>query len=133
MTNDGWLSDTRTPTAGSVVNDSVSTTANIAQSKVAGLVTDLASKAPTASPTFTGTVTVPTPAGSSNTTEASNTAWVQAKLASKADMTNPVVLNTLRLTDTSTANTQYSELQYKANDVQLKTTNKAIKLNPART
>lgn len=40
-----------------IVNDDLSATANIAQSKIANLTTDLSSKAPIASPTFTGTVT----------------------------------------------------------------------------
>lgn len=43
--------------------------------------------APTASPTFTGTVTVPTPTVLSNTTVAPSTAWVKAKL--------PYVINVL--------------------------------------
>ena len=56
LTNDARLSDSRPPAAGSIVDASVSATANIAQSKIASLVSDLASKAPLASPSFTGTV-----------------------------------------------------------------------------
>lgn len=56
VTNDSRLSDARAPTASSVVDASVSATAAIAQSKINNLTTDLALKAPLASPTFTGTV-----------------------------------------------------------------------------
>jgi hypothetical protein len=38
-------------------------------------------KAPLNSPTFIGTVTVPTPADGSNTTIAASTAWVRARIA----------------------------------------------------
>ena len=53
-TNDSRLSDSRAPTAGSVVDASVSATAAIAQSKVANLTTDLASKLPLTGGTLTG-------------------------------------------------------------------------------
>ena len=43
---------------GTIVDADVNTSAAIAQSKIANLTTDLAAKAPLASPTFTGTVTV---------------------------------------------------------------------------
>jgi len=43
---------------GTIVNDDINASAAIAQSKVADLTTDLAAKAPIASPTFTGTVTL---------------------------------------------------------------------------
>lgn len=46
---------------------------SIAESDVTNLTTDLAAKAPTASPTFTGTVTVPTP---SNNTDAATKGYV---------------------------------------------------------
>ena len=42
-----------------IVNADINSDAEIAQSKISGLTTDLASKAPLASPTFTGTVTFP--------------------------------------------------------------------------
>jgi hypothetical protein len=44
---------------GTIVNADINASAAIAQSKVADLTTDLAAKAPIASPTFTGTVTLP--------------------------------------------------------------------------
>ena len=45
---------------GTIVDADVSASAAIAQSKISGLTTDLGLKAPLASPTFTGTVTLPT-------------------------------------------------------------------------
>jgi hypothetical protein len=44
--------------AGAITDAKVSATAAIAQSKISGLTSDLSAKAPLASPTFTGTVTV---------------------------------------------------------------------------
>ena len=44
---------------GTIANEDISTTAAIAQSKIADLTTDLAAKAPLAGPTFTGTVVLP--------------------------------------------------------------------------
>jgi hypothetical protein len=60
---------------GTIVNGDIDAAAAIAQSKISGLTTDLGLKAPLASPTFTGTVTVPTPA---NATDAVTKAYVDA-------------------------------------------------------
>lgn len=54
--------------------------ANIAESDVTNLTTDLAAKAPLASPALTGTPTAPTAAGGTNTTQIATTAFVQAAL-----------------------------------------------------
>lgn len=54
-------------------NGNGSALTGITQSQVANLVSDLALKAPLASPTFTGTVTVPTPTGA---TDAANKGYV---------------------------------------------------------
>ena len=43
---------------GAIVDADVNASAAIAQSKISGLTSDLSAKAPTANPTFTGTVTV---------------------------------------------------------------------------
>lgn len=56
-------------------NGSGSALTGITESQVANLTTDLAAKAPLASPTFTGTVTVPTPV---NSTDAVNKAYADA-------------------------------------------------------
>ena len=60
ITTDSRLSDARTPTAHASTHASGGSDAiTIAESQVTGLTADLAAKAPTASPTFTGTVTTP--------------------------------------------------------------------------
>lgn len=56
-------------------NGSGAALTGITEGQVANLTTDLAAKAPTASPTFTGTVTVPTPV---NPMDASTKAYVDA-------------------------------------------------------
>jgi cytoskeletal protein CcmA (bactofilin family) len=55
---DGSVSSAKIAT-GSIVNSNISASAAIAQSKVDGLVADLALKAPIDAPTFTGTVVLP--------------------------------------------------------------------------
>jgi hypothetical protein len=51
----------------------------IAESNVTNLVSDLAAKAPLASPALTGTPTAPTPATTDNTTKIATTAFVKAQ------------------------------------------------------
>ena len=58
LTSDSRLTNTRTPTDGSVTDAKVAAGAAIAQSKISGLTTDLAAKAALASPALTGTPTV---------------------------------------------------------------------------
>ena len=58
-----------------ITNAKISASAAIDQSKISGLVSDLNLKAPKASPTFTGTVTVPSPV---NPTDAVNKAYVDS-------------------------------------------------------
>jgi hypothetical protein len=50
----------------------------LAQSQITNLTTDLAAKAPLASPTFTGTPAAPTASAGTNTTQLATTAFVQA-------------------------------------------------------
>lgn len=50
----------------------------LAESNITGLVSDLALKAPLASPSFTGTPSTPTPATSDSSTTVANTAWVKS-------------------------------------------------------
>ena len=56
--------------------------ASIAESEVTNLISDLALKAPLASPALTGTPTAPTAAGGTNTTQIATTAFVQAAVSS---------------------------------------------------
>ena len=60
-TGDVTISDTGVTAiaSGVIVDADVNASAAIAQSKISGLTSDLAAKAPLASPTFTGTVTLP--------------------------------------------------------------------------
>ena len=107
--NDGRLSDTRTPTASSVVDASVSAGAAIAKSKLAalaivdadvsaiseakitGLTADLGLKAPLASPTFTGTVTVPTSSAVTDAAQRQDT-WTERGINAQTGTTYTLVL-----------------------------------------
>lgn len=66
----------------------------IAQSRISNLTTDLAAKAPLASPTFTGNPTAPTPTAGDNDTSIATTAFVAAALAALVDSA-PGTLDTL--------------------------------------
>ena len=66
----------------------------IGQADVTNLTSDLALLAPKASPTFTGTVTIPTPTAGDNTTKAASTAFVSGAIADLVG-TAPELLNTL--------------------------------------
>jgi hypothetical protein len=78
-----WAGITGTPTtlAGYGITDAAADTHTHAQADVTDLVTDLAAKAPLASPALTGTPTAPTAATSTNTTQLATTAFVQQELA----------------------------------------------------
>ena len=54
----------------------------------------LGNKANLASPTFTGTVTIPTPAANDNTTKAASTAYVQTELGDYAPLASPALTGT---------------------------------------
>lgn len=77
---------------GSLANDAVN------KSQLDGQISNLSStlteqvnlKAPIASPTFTGKPTVPTPADSSNDTQAANTEWTNKRIISIMNNINPV-------------------------------------------
>ena len=62
-----------------IVNADINASAAIAQSKIADLTTDLAAKAPLASPALTGTPTAPTAAANTNTTQVATTAFAKAE------------------------------------------------------
>jgi len=76
--NDSRLSDARTPTAHASTHATAgSDPITLAQSQVTSLTTDLAAKAPLASPALTGTPTGPTATAGTNTTQLATTAFVQ--------------------------------------------------------
>tara|TARA_R100001463_G_scaffold21275_3_gene51315 strand:+ start:1416 stop:2492 length:1077 start_codon:yes stop_codon:yes gene_type:complete len=66
-------------------------TYNDGGSDVSKTIASLASAAPLANPTFTGTVTVPTPAANDNTTKAATTAYVQTELGDYATLAAPAL------------------------------------------
>ena len=63
-------------------------------SDVEKTIASLATAAPTASPTFTGTVTVPTASANDNTTKAASTAYVQTELGDYALLASPTFTGT---------------------------------------
>ena len=67
---------------GVIVDADVNASAAIAQSKISGLVTDLAAKAPLASPALTGDPTAPTQTARNNSTRLATTAYVDTATAS---------------------------------------------------
>lgn len=74
---------------GTIVNDDISASAAIAQSKVSGLTSDLAAKAPADNPSFTGTVTIPDGA-----LAIADTSGLQAALDAKAPLASPALTGT---------------------------------------
>ena len=85
-------------TDGTITNTEISSSAGIAQSKIANLTSTLSAKAPLASPSFTGTVTVPTP---SNTTDAATKSYVDGQISGAVQKAN----NLSDLTSKSAART----------------------------
>jgi hypothetical protein len=80
--NDTRLTDSRTPaTHASTHAAGGSDALTLAESQVTNLVSDLAAKAPLASPALTGTPTAPTPALDDNSTKIATTAAYQAQMA----------------------------------------------------
>jgi len=63
-------------------------------SDVEKTVASLAAAAPTADPTFTGTVTIPTASANDNTTKAASTAYVQTELVDYAPLAAPALTGT---------------------------------------
>lgn len=92
---DPRLSDPRSPTAHASSHAAAGSDAlTLAQSQVTGLVSDLAAKAPLASPTFTGTPTAPTAIITDSSTRIATTAFVAAALAALVN-SSPAALDTL--------------------------------------
>jgi len=80
--NDTRLTNARTPTAHATTHAAGGSDAiTLTQAQVTNLVTDLAARAPLASPTFTGTPAGPTATPGTNTTQLATTAFVTAAIA----------------------------------------------------
>jgi hypothetical protein len=79
---------------GTIINEDINATANIAQSKIFNLTSDLALKAPLASPALTGTPTAPTAIAGTNTTQLATTEFVKTEITNLIDAA-PTTLDTL--------------------------------------
>lgn len=79
-------SDSQTLT-NKTISGASNTLSNIAQASVTNLVSDLALKAPLASPALTGVPTAPTASGGTSTTQLSTTAFVAGEIATHAAVT----------------------------------------------
>lgn len=92
---DPRLSDARSPTAHAASHGAAGSDAlTLSQGQITGLVSDLAAKAPLASPAFTGTPTAPTAIITDNSTRLATTAFVAAALAALVN-SSPAALDTL--------------------------------------
>src|SRR5262249_5710466 len=81
--NPAWLTSLAgSKIAGNIGGTAASLTAPIAESQVTNLVSDLAARAPLASPAFTGTPTAPTAALAVSTTQIATTQFVHSYVAS---------------------------------------------------
>jgi hypothetical protein len=92
-TGDSRLSDTRTPSDGSVTDAKIDAN-GLSQSSIVNLTTDLAAKAALVSPALTGTPTAPTAAAGTNTTQIATTEFVGTAVANLV-ASAPAALNTL--------------------------------------
>jgi hypothetical protein len=77
-----------------ILDEDVNSSANIQQSKILNLTSDLSSKAPLNSPTFTGTPNAPTAVNGTNTTQIATTAFVRTEVSNLIDSA-PTTLDTL--------------------------------------
>jgi hypothetical protein len=90
--SDSRLTDSRTPSAHASTHASAgSDPITVAESQVTNLVSDLAAKAPLASPALTGVPTAPTASAGTNTTQVATTAHVFAERANTATLTNKTI------------------------------------------
>jgi hypothetical protein len=88
---------------GTIVDGDINAAAAIAQSKISGLTSDLALKAPLASPALTGTPTAPTATAGTNTTQVATTAFVGTAVANLVAAA-PAALDTLNELATALGN-----------------------------
>lgn len=101
------------------ISGSANTLSNIAQASVTNLVTDLSLKAPLASPTFTGTVVLPSTTSIGNVTSTEIgyvdgvTSAIQTQLDAKAPLASPTFTGTVVLPGTtSVGSVDATELGY---------------------
>ena len=117
---------------GTIVNADINTYAEIDQSKIANLVTNLAAKAPSTSPTFTGTVVLPgnTSIGNVSATEIGYldgvTSGIQQQLAPVQGLVNSV--NTL-VTDLNSAENTISSLESSVTSINTTTDSLQTQIN----
>jgi hypothetical protein len=126
--NDGAVTSAKIAN-GTIVNADINASAEIEQSKIANLVSDLGSKAPSSGPTFTGTVTLPgtTAIGNVSSTEIGYldgvTSGIQAQIDTKlasataastyAPIASPTFTGTVVLpSTTSVGNVSSTEIGY---------------------
>jgi hypothetical protein len=83
---------------GTIVDADINDSAAIAQSKISGLATSLAAKAPLASPTFTGTVTIPTGASITSPTMSGTVTYASGGLIQFSDGTQQSTAGVASLT-----------------------------------
>ena len=91
---------------GTIVDADINATAAIAQSKISGLTSDLADKAPLASPALTGVPTAPTAAANTNTTQIATTAFAKAE-ADAAEAAAIAYADALTTSDVAEGTAQY--------------------------
>jgi hypothetical protein len=94
---------------GAIIDIDVNASAAIAQSKIANLTSDLALKAPLASPTFTGTPAAPTAVAATSTTQIATTAFVTTADNLKANIASPT-LTGVPLAPTAAAGTNTTQI-----------------------
>lgn len=100
VNNDARLSDSRTPTAHAASHGSgQSDPLTLSQSQITNLTTDLSAKSPLASPTLTGTVTVPAPI---NPTDAATKQYVDSVAEGLHIHESAATATTANITDLST-------------------------------
>jgi hypothetical protein len=91
---------------GTIVNADINASAAIDQSKIANLTTDLAAKAPLASPDLTGVPTAPTAAADTSTTQIATTAFAKAE-ADAAQAAAIAYADALTTSDVAEGTAQY--------------------------
>ena len=105
---DASTTNARTPTAHAATHASAgSDPVTLAESQVTNLTSDLAAKAPLASPTFTGTPAAPTPSALDNSTKLATTAYTDAAVGVEAAL---LLAKASNLSDVASARTAITNL-----------------------